>query len=97
VSSRWKPGQSGNPAGRPKGSRDQLTESVYREFLEDWNKNGAAAIAKMRESKPELYVQAAIRLVPTHVPVDHEIEYSEATSIPYPTTEEWEASIEKPQ
>ena len=69
----WKKGQSGNPAGRPKGSRDRLTESVYKEFLEDWAEHGAEAIVKMRESKPELYVQAAIRLVPTQ----HEVAVDE--------------------
>ena len=61
----WKKGQSGNPAGRPKGSRDKLTESLYKEFLEHWGEHGMEAIDKMFKSKPEMYVQAAIRLVPT--------------------------------
>jgi len=65
----WKKGQSGNPAGRPKGARDKLSESIYREFLDDWVKHGASVVAKVREKKPELYLQAAIRLVPT----SHEI------------------------
>ncbi len=66
----WKPGQSGNPKGRPKGARDKLSEAVYKQMMEDWAEHGLAVIAKVRESKPELYLQAIIRLVPT----SHEIE-----------------------
>src|SRR5262245_33082869 len=32
----WKPGQSGNPAGRPKGSRNRLSEDFIRAFAEDF-------------------------------------------------------------
>ena len=66
----WKPGQSGNPKGRPKGARDKLSRAVYKEMLEDWSKHGLDTIKKVRENKPELYLQAIIRLVPT----SHEIE-----------------------
>ncbi len=34
----WKPGQSGNPAGKPKGARNRST--IYREHLLKKGKNG---------------------------------------------------------
>ena len=62
---KWKKGQSGNPAGRPPGARDRLSEAVYKDMLEDWSENGLGVIQKVREKRPELYLQAVIRLVPT--------------------------------
>jgi hypothetical protein len=62
---RWQKGQSGNPAGRPKGARDALSQAVYKEMLEDWGKHGLATIKQVRETRPELYLQSIIRLVPT--------------------------------
>ena len=82
---KWKKGESGNPAGRPPGARDRLSQAVYKEVLEDWSKNGLGVIQKAREKRPELYLQAVIRLVPTRYDmtvsdVDHRsvIEYSTA-------------------
>ena len=34
----WKPGQSGNPAGKPKGTRNRAT--IYSYWLEQINKDG---------------------------------------------------------
>ena len=61
----WVKGQSGNPAGRPKGARDQLSQAVYKEMLEDWAKHGLDTIREVREKHPQLYLQSIIRLVPT--------------------------------
>ena len=38
----WKPGESGNPAGRPKGSRNKLSEEFVAEIYADWCEHGAA-------------------------------------------------------
>ena len=81
----WKKGQSGNPAGRPKGAKDQLSRAVYQGMLEDWAEHGLEVIQKVREKKPELYLQAVIRLVPT----SHDLTFDDARrSIDEYTTEE---------
>ena len=56
----WKPGQSGNPAGRPKGSRNKLSEEFVAEVYADWCEHGAAAIQTMRETRPDVYVVASL-------------------------------------
>ncbi len=60
----WKPGQSGNPAGRPKGSRHKLSEDFIKAMAEDFEAHGAAAIVKMREDRPGDYIRVIASLMP---------------------------------
>ena len=60
----FKPGQSGNPAGRPKGSRNALAEDFLRDVLEDWQANGISALAAVRADKPDVYLKVIADLLP---------------------------------
>lgn len=58
------PGVSGNPSGRPKGTRHKLSESFLEALLKDFEKAseeddslGAKAIAAMRADKPNEYAR----------------------------------------
>jgi len=65
----WQKGQSGNPAGRPKGARSQLTEDFLKALADDFESNGVAAIEKARETDAVGYVRIIAGLLPKHVEV----------------------------
>jgi hypothetical protein len=60
----WKPGTSGNPAGRPRGSRNKLAEDFVAALYDDFRDHGAAAIAACRAEKPDVYVRVIANLLP---------------------------------
>src|SRR6476659_6454755 len=66
----FKPGQSGNPKGRPKGARNRLQ---FLEALEaDFNQFGPQAIALVREKKPEVYIKVVADLLPKEANINVE-------------------------
>lgn len=64
LSAAWESGKSGNPAGRPKGSRNKLGEAFLEDMLADWEANGPAAIREVRETKPDAYLKVVASILP---------------------------------
>jgi Family of unknown function (DUF5681) len=60
----WKPGTSGNPAGRPRGSRNKLSDDFVAALYNDFQEHGSAAIAACRAEKPDVYVRVIAGLLP---------------------------------
>jgi Family of unknown function (DUF5681) len=84
----WQPGQSGNPAGRLRGSRNKLSEEVICALLRDFRQHGQKAVARVRQTQPAAYLKVLALLVPR----EHKVEHS--NSLKDLTDEQLEAMIE---
>jgi hypothetical protein len=66
------PGRSGNPAGRPKGSRNKLTETLITAIANDFAEHGAEVLEKLRKTDPAAYLKIIGRLVPRELVLERE-------------------------
>jgi Family of unknown function (DUF5681) len=67
----WQPGQSGNPAGRLRGSRNKLSEEVICALLRDFRLHGQKAVARVRQTQPAAYLKVLALLIPRENKVEH--------------------------
>jgi hypothetical protein len=63
----WQRGQSGNPNGRPIGSRNKLNEKFILALHDDFAEHGAAVVVKVREERPEIYLKVIASILPQKV------------------------------
>jgi hypothetical protein len=65
----FRPGQSGNPAGRKTGSRIKLSEAFLAALCEDFVAHGRDTIERVRVEKPDAYVKVIASILPRQLEV----------------------------
>ena len=60
----WKPGQIGNPKGKPLGARNRLSVHFLEDLLADWEAHGREALKAAREAEPATYCLMVAKLMP---------------------------------
>ena len=65
----WKPGQSGNPKGPPKGYRKTLSKAFVEDVHDSWMIYGKAALETTAMTEPSIYVRVVAGLVPKDIEV----------------------------
>jgi hypothetical protein len=66
----FKPGQSGNPAGRQRGSRNRLADNFVADLAAAWNEHGEAALKACALEHPEKFVRIVADLMPRDLNVN---------------------------
>lgn len=62
-------GKSGNPGGKPVGSRNKLQGDFMREMAADFAEHGKTAIIACRTEKPDVYVKVIASLMPRELEI----------------------------
>jgi len=65
----WQPGQSGNPNGRPVGSRTVFSQAFLKDLAEVWSDDGREAMVKTANINPTVFFATCARLIPNDVRV----------------------------
>ena len=67
---RFKPGQSGNPKGKPKGSKNKLTENWWADLHSAWEAHGATALDAVAQSDPGKFITVVASVMPKEMNVN---------------------------
>ena len=65
----FQPGNNANPRGRPKGSRNKISEEFIAALCEDFEQHGVDVIEAVRTERPADYLKIIASIVPKELNV----------------------------
>jgi Family of unknown function (DUF5681) len=69
----WKPGQSGNPKGRPANAKQKLSDSFLADMLAAWERDGKKAIERVIEERPHEFIKTVAAILPKDINIRKEV------------------------
>ena len=63
----FKPGQSGNPAGKPKGLKNLLADNLLKDLIKFYDTNGTELLNRCFEEAPAKLLDCYIKLLPREI------------------------------
>lgn len=67
-------GESGNPGGKPVGSRNRIQGEFLKALAEDFAAHGREAIIQCRLTKPDAYIKVIAALMPKELELKRPLE-----------------------
>jgi hypothetical protein len=90
---RFRPGQSGNPAGRPKGTRNKVSEKLLEALALDFDAHGKEVIETVRAERPHEYLKIVASLVPKQMEIESTARPFAVIPQALESAEAWEKSV----
>ena len=59
-----------NPAGRPKGSRNKLSDAFLQALADDFEAHGKGVVEKVRTERPQDYLKIVASVMPKRMEVE---------------------------
>lgn len=94
---KFKAGQSGNPAGRPKGSKNKITKLFIDDLRSEWSRRGMQALRELTSNE---LTRTMVQVIPKDLLVTMDADKATSfviSAVPALTSEEWSAKhLESP-
>ncbi len=85
----WQPGQSGNPNGRPLGSRTAFSQGFLKDLAQVWQEHGRDTMVHTAKTQPATFFAVCARLIGPEVKITLEQSLPGNLSV-----EDWQAMKE---